>query len=264
MANTIYSSFVDPSAAEKAAGALLDYGARAEDISLVRSVRELDGRVRVDPLIASSSGQDLTNKALDDPAGIGRSTATYSDTGHSETWAGEHNDYGEETERLGYTGSASAEKHEQNDTFGDQIHSLTDFEREAKEGISTTTIGDAELGAVRGLGWGAGIGVLAGLASLTVPGVGLVIGGGALATAIGGLVATAGAGAIAGAVTGYLKDQGVDEHVAARYEESVHRGGAILAVTLPTGQVDETMARHIVEKYGGGSVSQYASRGYIA
>ena len=35
MAQTLYASFADAALAEKAAGALLDYGVRQEDISLV-------------------------------------------------------------------------------------------------------------------------------------------------------------------------------------------------------------------------------------
>jgi hypothetical protein len=139
-----------------------------------------------------------------------------------------------------------------------------DSERAAKEGISTTTGADAGAGALKGLGWGVGVGILAGLASLTIPGFGLVLGGGALATALGGAAATAGAGTIAGAATGYLKDQGVDEHVAARYEDTVRSGGALLAVTVPSGPVDEPTATQLLEKYGGGSVVQAVSRGYVA
>ena len=48
-----------------------------------------------------------------------------------------------------------------------------------------------------------------GIAALFVPGVGWVLGGGALASAIVGAAAATAAGAAAGGVYGYLKDQGL-------------------------------------------------------
>jgi hypothetical protein len=100
----------------------------------------------------------------------------------------------------------------------------TNTEDAAKHGISVTTPEDAGAGAVKGAGWGLGIGAVAALASLFIPGVGLVVGGGALAAALGGLAAATGAGAAAGAVTGYLKDQGVEHHVAETYDTTVAGG----------------------------------------
>jgi hypothetical protein len=138
------------------------------------------------------------------------------------------------------------------------------LESQAKSGLSTTTAADAEAGAGKGAAWGAGVGILAALAALAVPGFGIIVGGGALAIALAGIVGTAGAGAIAGGVTGYLKDQGVDEHVATEYEGAVSSGGAILAVTLPSAEVAEIDARMILNKYGAANVNAYPTRGYLA
>jgi|SRR5579862_1138353 len=137
-----------------------------------------------------------------------------------------------------------------------------DIESAAKAGISTTTGADAGAGAVKGLGWGAGLGILAGIASLVVPGFGIVLGAGALATAIGGAVATAGAGAVAGAVTGYLKDQGMDEQVAADYERDLANGGAWVAVTNASNKVDDATIREILQKYGATGSNLYSA--YVA
>ena len=101
------------------------------------------------------------------------------------------------------------------------------------------------------------MGVLAGIAALAVPGVGWIIGGGALATAIAGMIGTTVAGAIAGGVTGYLKDQGVPHEVAAHYGTAVENGGAILAVHAPSGNVDPTTIQHILQKYGAVNVNAY-------
>jgi hypothetical protein len=150
------------------------------------------------------------------------------------------------------------------ETADDAVHA----ERAAKHGISTTTGADAGAAAITGGAWGLGLGAVAALASLLIPGVGIVVGGGALATAIAGMVATTGGGAVVGAVTGYLKDQGVEEHVAQKYGETVTAGGAILAVNVPSGDVDEPLARQMLEKYGAANVNSYAlaenTRPYMA
>ena len=127
----------------------------------------------------------------------------------------------------------------------------------AKHGLSTTTPEDAGSGAVKGAGIGLGLGAVAAIASLFIPGVGLVTGAGALATALGGAALTAGAGAIAGGVTGYLKDQGVPGEAAQRYHGAVENGGALLAIHVPSGKVEQAEAEQIVAKYGGADVSTY-------
>ncbi|HSI72238.1 MAG TPA: hypothetical protein VK934_03605 [Fimbriimonas sp.] len=140
-------------------------------------------------------------------------------------------------------------------------------EAAAKQGISTTTSADAGAGAIKGAGWGLGVGALAALASLIIPGVGIVLGGGALAAALGGVAAATGAGAAAGAVTGYLKDQGVDHHVAADYDRTIQSGGALVAVNAPSGDCSREQIMDILSKYGASNVNAYdvrSSGGYVA
>jgi hypothetical protein len=279
MGNTIYASFADASLAEKAAGALLDNGVRSEDISVVRN-HTADTYNDVS-IASSTSGQDYTNRDLDQNT-VNTNPGQYTTTGSTGTWTG--SSLAPENEGRSYTGSVygtdvatgdATDISTLNTAYGDTAYRTEnlndsnrnnegDYEKAAKEGISTTTGADAGAGAIKGAGWGLGIGILAGIASLAVPGVGLVLGGGALAAAIGGAAATTGAGAIAGGVTGYLKDQGMDEHIAANYDNAIRSGGAMIAVTLPSGDIDEARAREILEKYGAGNVSQYASRGYVA
>ncbi len=134
-------------------------------------------------------------------------------------------------------------------------HSDTDMS--AKHGISTTTPEDAGQGAVKGTGIGLGVGILASLAALAVPGVGLVLGGGALAAALGATAATAAAGAVAGGVTGYLKEQGVPGHAAERYHGAIEHGGAVLSINLPSGKVDQATAEQVLSKYGAADVGAY-------
>ena len=124
-------------------------------------------------------------------------------------------------------------------------------EEVAKHGLTTTTGADAAFGAAKGLSIGAGLGVLGAIAALLVPGVGLVVGAGALATAIAGSAAT---GAAAGGLMGYFKDQGMGEDVAAQYHARIAAGGAVLALGIPTGDLDEREAESLLVKYGAAGV----------
>lgn len=241
MGNTIYASFNDSSLAEKAAGALLDRGVRAEDLSIVQKE---DG-------VATVANYDAANY----PEGYVDPNTAVSTTMSPPAAASMY-----ATTPPAQPGQPIVAEH--NVHFADEDKG--DIEGAAKTGISTTTAADAGAGALKGTAWGAGIGAIAAIASLAIPGFGLVIGGGALAAAIGGMVATTGAGAIAGAVTGYLKDQGMDEHVISHYENVVTNGGAILAVTIPSGNVSEFDAQTVLEKYGATQINSYAARGYVA
>lgn len=107
-----------------------------------------------------------------------------------------------------------------------------DYADRATEGITTTTTADAVEGAKKGGMVGLAAGALAGLASLVIPGYGLVIGGGALATAIGSAIGAGAAGAAAGGVTGYLVDMGVDQKVAKDIDSIIENGGGLLTVLV--------------------------------
>jgi CBS domain-containing protein len=124
-----------------------------------------------------------------------------------------------------------------------------DIAEDAKKGLSTTTPEDAATGAVAGAGVGVGVGVLAGLASIFVPGFGLVAGGGALATAIAGAAATAGAGAVAGGVTGYLKDLGVEGDVPENFEEDYKGGKVIVGVAYHENGLTPDELAQLARKY---------------
>ena len=189
--STLYASFVDASAAERAAGALLDHDARSADISILAH----------EDYVATRTNKDL-------------------DAGHAE--------------------------------------------RSAKEGISTTTPGDVAIGATKGAAVGLGVGIAAALASLIVPGFGIVIGGGALAAAITGGAATVAAGAAAGGVAGYLKDQGVPAEMVTKYSNTFYEGGAILALAVPSGDLDGIEAEAILAKYGAVNIATYNSPRVLA
>lgn len=184
---TLFASFTDPGEAERAAAALIDQGARAEDISFVAS----------------------------ESYGSKRTALARSDVAH--------------------------------------------LEHEAKSGITTTTPADAAFGAAKGGTIGIGVGILAAIAALTIPGVGIVIGGGAFATAFAGAIGTTIAGMAAGSVAGYLKDQGMAENLVTHYSNIVAEGGAIVSVSVPTGDIDTTQAESILAKYGAVNVATHYS-----
>ena len=121
----------------------------------------------------------------------------------------------------------------------------------AESGVTTTTSEDAAAGAKTGVAVGLGIGALAALAAVTLPGIGIVLGGGALATALAGVAASGAAGAVAGAVTGYLKDQGVEPTAAENISKTIETGGALVSVSVPSGDVSIATIEGVFEKYGG-------------
>lgn len=233
--------------AEKAAGALLDFGVRQEDLSLVANdqygqTRESYTTQTTDPNYTAGAtgayGTEGTAAGYNTTGSVaGRNVAVYDNPGVTSAAAGDMNP-------LDQGGPDSAA-------------SQGNVETAAKHGISTTTPEDAGEGAVKGTGIGLGVGILASLAALTIPGVGLVLGGGALAAALGATALTAGAGAIAGGATGYLKEQGIPADAADRYHGTVTGGGAVLSLSIPSGKVDQGTAEEILAKYGAADVNAY-------
>ena len=124
-----------------------------------------------------------------------------------------------------------------------------DVVKSAEGGITTTTAGDAAAGGLKGAGVGLGVGILAGLAAVTIPGIGLVLGGGALATALAGAAATTAAGALAGGAYGFLADQGIQPEVVTRLATTVDEGGALVSVTTPTANMTHEAIEAVLAKY---------------
>ncbi len=149
------------------------------------------------------------------------------------------------------------EKYSITDSGGRCSEEAPDVVENAKHGVTMTTGADAAVGAAKGAGLGLAIGALATLAALFIPGVGLVIGGGALATAVATSAGTTAAGAIAGGITGLLKDQGVAAEASDRYNKTITNGGALIAIALPSGEISQLSIRQILSKYEGADFSTY-------
>ncbi len=264
----LYATFADAALAEKAAGALLDFGVRKEDLSLVAneahgSVRGASGMTQTN---MGGGADTLGNRAGHDTASAGNRMAQAGDrvagavTGAVGATGASANYQAAGTQREGLA-DAHAEVAGRDAGYGTTPGMTTGADdstsMSAKHGISTTTPEDAGEGAVKGTGIGLGVGILAAAAALLVPGVGLVLGGGALATALGGTALAAGAGAVAGGVTGYLKDQGVPGEAVQHYQTTVENGGALLSINLPSGNVDQAGAEQVLAKYGASNLNAY-------
>lgn len=136
-----------------------------------------------------------------------------------------------------------------------QTEEVMKSEQSGKSGLSTTTALDVAAGTVKGATIGIGVGTLAALASLFIPGLGLVLGGGAFAAALMGGAGTVIAGAAAGGVAGLLADQGIPEDIVTRYSSDFEQGGAILAIAVPSGKLDASDAEALMVKYGAANVA---------
>ena len=123
------------------------------------------------------------------------------------------------------------------------------------KGVTTTTADDAATGALKGAGIGLGVGALAGLASLFIPGYGLVFGGGALMTASVAAMSSGAAGGVAGATHGYLKDQGLDDSLIGEYKAGLEERGAVIAVEAEADSTSVEKIRAILTKYHGTKIN---------
>ena len=79
----------------------------------------------------------------------------------------------------------------------------------------------------KGAGIGATVGLAAGAATLAIPGLGIVVGGGILLALFGG------AGAFVGALSGAFASEDVSDQVIQRYGMALREGQAVICVTAP-------------------------------
>src|SRR3954462_12725977 len=112
----------------------------------------------------------------------------------------------------------------------------------APEGTTTGATSGAVIGG--GLGWLAGIGALA------IPGLGPLIAAGPIVAALAG----AGAGGVVGGITGALVGMGIPEYEAKRYEGRVKDGGILLSVHADDSKWTK-LAKEIMERTGAEDIS---------
>lgn len=138
--------------------------------------------------------------------------------------------------------------------------SLVANNAEGRYDAYTTVSDDVADGAANGAGAGAttgavvggGIGLLAGLGLLAIPGFGPIVAAGWIVSTITG----AGIGAAAGGLLGALVGAGVPHEEATLYNEGVRRGGTLLAVKASDDMADRTAA--ILGQYGAVNIDERA------
>jgi hypothetical protein len=110
-------------------------------------------------------------------------------------------------------------------------------------GRTTTAETAGGAGAVLGTVAGGGVGLLAGIGALAIPGVGPVVAAGWLVATVTG----AGIGAAAGGLVGALTGAGVSKEEAHVYAEGVRGGGSLVTVRVDdadAARAEEIMGRH--------------------
>jgi uncharacterized membrane protein len=103
----------------------------------------------------------------------------------------------------------------------------------------TGDFGTAEDTAKSGALMGGLAGLLVGVGMLVIPGVGPILGAGALATTLGSTAVGAGLGAAAGGLRGALADMDVPDAEAVAYEEGVKKGGILVTVITEGERIEE-------------------------
>lgn len=108
------------------------------------------------------------------------------------------------------------------------------FENNVLEGVKDTAKTGGIIGGILGL--------LVGLGVLSIPGIGLLFITGPIATALGvtGLAGATASGALTGSlvggIAGALKEIGVDESLAVKYEEDIKNGSLFVGVKAKEGE----------------------------
>lgn len=95
---------------------------------------------------------------------------------------------------------------------------------------------DLAHGIEQGLAFGGAAGVFAGVVAISLPGAGLVLGGGAI------LLATTLAGASIGAWSASLRALNIPNSQLQEFEEEIKNGGILMLVDVPKHKVDEIRA----------------------
>ena len=106
-------------------------------------------------------------------------------------------------------------------------------------GTASTTEQSAGAGAVTGTAIGGLLGLLAGLGTITIPGIGPIATAGTLATVLGSTALGAGIGAATGGLIGALVGMGIPEEEAHVYAEGLKRGGVLVSVQTTNAQEAE-------------------------
>lgn len=216
----ITAAFIDPDQAVRAIGALQDHGIHAKQISVLSPGHHHDDIAAHETPIFLDHDGFMEVQTDDPPTPTDMNAVTEARRGSSTSYTRPESPIAADGER----------------------------------GITVTTAADAARGAAGGSLWGLGLGVLAGLAALTVPGVGPVLAAGPLWLALTGAAGATAAGAVAGGIAGYLEDQGVPSETAIRHADALRTGSVVVTVHLHPND-NASLLSATLAKYGGGIIT---------
>lgn len=130
---------------------------------------------------------------------------------------------------------------------------VTQEDPEALEQVDDQTgEGGAEVagGVAKGAAAGGIVGLAAGLAAFAIPGIGPVIGGGALLALFGG------SGAVVGSLTGAFSTENVSNQVIERYGMALREGQAVISVSAPDAETAK-QAEEVLTNSGASNINSY-------
>lgn len=263
---TLFASFRDANAAERAFNALLDLGVQPEDLSLLvndyanggppagPSVDEIDATNDLDGVYDPAIANGLSNFAVgearredegsfryESQVGGGISTSTRDDSADSIDQMDDSQTVAED--QLYPESGRSFSSQEGHDV----VEAATSGAFNTTE-PETDTIGSPLADPAPSIE----------VSSLRVNGLGKVLGDGILATlATGAAVATAGGGRPAAPVSDYLVDAGVPAEEVDEIYDPFRQGGAVLAATLRPGDAEGAVVEDTLDRFGAVAVRTY-------
>ncbi len=119
------------------------------------------------------------------------------------------------------------------------VASNADTRYQTQNAAHADDAGAAGTGATAGTIFGGGLGLLAGIGSLAIPGVGPVVAAGWLVATLTGAGVGAAVGGGAGGMVGALTHSGVSEEDAHVYAEGVRRGGSLVTLQAEEARIPE-------------------------
>ncbi|MGI8922597.1 MAG: hypothetical protein ACR2HJ_00925 [Fimbriimonadales bacterium] len=245
---TYYASFPSSHAAEAATSEILDLGVPPENISLVLGGISDDRMSSLDdpgmPLhLESDLVIDRTDAFVDpdrepflheSPIGGGISTSTPDDDVSN---VGEMDDGQSVAEDLMYPGGPVDRREGE---IGDLTETSSDY-------VSRTDIADrSDGGAIKGMEFGAAAGIYAALPAQPVQDVGVILGSGEISA----LLLDSDRLTLSGA----LQHKGLPQVRVQELVMNLDRGGGLLAVVIPSGDVDEKSLARILRAHQAGNV----------
>lgn len=126
-------------------------------------------------------------------------------------------------------------------------------EPEALEDVADQTgegAGEVASGVAKGAAIGGTAGLMAGLAAFAIPGIGPVLGAGALLALFGG------GGAVVGGLSGAFSTENVSNQVIERYGMALREGQAVIGVSAPDAEAAKR-AEEVMTNAGASNINSY-------